>query len=52
MYEDQHGDLPSTVDVDHRKPLSKGGSNAGSNLRAQSRAANRSFKRTRKGRMK
>lgn len=48
-YEDSHGDLPSTVDVDHRKPLSKGGGNAGGNLRAMSRHANRSFKRTKKG---
>jgi len=34
-------------DVDHRKPIVKGGSNRKSNLRAVSRHANRSFRRTR-----
>lgn len=33
-------------DVDHKKPLSKGGSNAMSNLRVKSKSANRSFART------
>ncbi len=32
-------------DVDHKTPLSKGGSNARSNLRVQSKRANRSFPR-------
>lgn len=32
-------------DVDHAKPLSKGGSNAGGNLRIKSASANRSFSR-------
>lgn len=40
-----------TQDVDHAKPLAKGGSNAISNLRVRSRAANRSFARTRSGHM-
>jgi 5-methylcytosine-specific restriction endonuclease McrA len=48
-YEARNGDLPASVDVDHRKPLSKGGSNSGRNLRVLSRSANRSFKRTRSG---
>ncbi len=39
-------------DVDHKKPLSKGGSNAVSNLRAQSPSANRSFPRKSDGSMK
>ncbi len=39
-------------DVDHKKPLSKGGGTARSNLRVQSASANRSFKRTSTGRMK
>lgn len=33
-------------DVDHKKPLSKGGSNAASNLRVVDRSENRSFART------
>jgi hypothetical protein len=32
-------------DVDHAKPLSKGGSNKTSNLRVKTKGANRSFKR-------
>ena len=32
-------------DVDHSKPLSKGGSNSVSNLRVKTKSANRSFKR-------
>lgn len=37
-------------DVDHRKPLINGGSNARSNLRVQSKSNNRDFKRDSKGR--
>ena len=32
-------------DVDHMKPISKGGTNKGGNLRVKSASANRSFKR-------
>jgi hypothetical protein len=32
-------------DVDHRKPISKGGNNKGGNLRAVPKSKNRSFKR-------
>lgn len=39
-------------DVDHAKPLSKGGGNSVKNLRAQSPSKNRSFARTRSGGMK
>jgi 5-methylcytosine-specific restriction endonuclease McrA len=39
-------------DVDHKKPLSKGGSNDTSNLRARSPSANRSFPRTSSGAIK
>lgn len=39
------------ADVDHKKPLAKGGSNARSNLRVQSPSENRSFKRTKSARM-
>ena len=39
-------------DVDHKKPLSKGGTTVISNLRAKPAAANRSFKRKPDGSMK
>ena len=39
-------------DVDHKTPLSKGGTTVISNLRAKPAAANRSFKRTSSGAMK
>lgn len=44
-YEKAHGTLPDSVDVDHTKPLSKGGTSALSNLRAATKSANRSFAR-------
>lgn len=37
-------------DVDHRRPLSRGGSNDDSNLRVQSRAKNRGYRRDAKNR--
>lgn len=40
------------LDVDHRKPLIKGGGTGLSNLRVISEHANRSFKRTKKAKMK
>lgn len=39
-------------DVDHRKPIVKGGSNAQSNLRVVSKHDNRSFPRNRKAGMR
>ena len=39
-------------DVDHKKPLVKGGSNKSSNWRVESKNKNRSFKRTKKAGMK
>lgn len=39
-------------DLDHRVPLSKGGSNAKSNLRVVSKTTNRSFSRNANGSMK
>lgn len=36
-------------DIDHRQPLSKGGSNNPSNWRVESAHANRSYKRTKTG---
>ena len=51
-FEAQNGNLPPSVDVDHRQPLVKGGSNSLNNLRPRSRHANRSFPRTRRAGMK
>lgn len=42
-YEEKHGDLPSSHDVDHIKPLRSGGSNAPSNTRAISKSRNRGW---------
>lgn len=39
-------------DVDHKKPLSKGGSAKRTNLRVTSKSANRSFPRKKNGAMK
>lgn len=39
-------------DVDHKQPLSKGGSNKRSNWRVQSASSNRSYQRTRSGGVK
>jgi hypothetical protein len=39
-------------DVDHKKPLSKGGSNSKSNLRVRTSSANKSFARKKNGAMK
>lgn len=39
-------------DLDHIKPLSKGGSNAKSNTRVRSQSSNRSFARNKDGSMK
>jgi hypothetical protein len=40
------------MDVDHKKPIVRGGSNTKSNLRVKTDNSNRSFARTRKARMK
>ncbi len=44
-FEKEHGDLPSTTHVDHKKPISQGGTNAKGNLRAIPKEQNESFKR-------
>ena len=44
-YEREHGDLPTNKHVDHKKPISQGGTNAPSNLRVISKEKNESFKR-------
>lgn len=51
-YEKANGDLPSTVDVDHKKAMSKGGTSKLSNLRAVHQSENTSFSRTKTGAMK
>ena len=51
-YEKANGDLPSNVDVDHKKPLAKGGKTVLSNLRAVPASKNRSFARTKTAGMK
>lgn len=48
-YEKAHGNLPSTVDVDHKKALDDGGSSKMSNLRAVPQSENTSFARTKTG---
>lgn len=51
QYEKQHGDLPSTVDVDHKKPLDRStkGANTPSNLRATTQKQNRGWRRGKSG---
>lgn len=44
-YEKKHGDLPTNTQVDHKRALSEGGTNAPSNLRAISKKRNESFNR-------
>lgn len=51
-YEKKHGTLPDSVDVDHKKALSKGGSSSLGNLQAAPRGSNRSFARTKTGALK
>lgn len=43
-YEKKHGNLPSSVDVDHIKPLGAGGTNKASNTRAISQTQNRGWR--------
>ena len=52
MYEETHGDVPSSDDIDHRRAISKGGSNNPGNLHRVSQRTNRSFKRTQSAGMK
>lgn len=48
-YEAKHGDLPSTVDVDHKKMIKDGGTNAPSNLRAVPEKKNVGWRKGRHG---
>lgn len=40
------------MDVDHKRPMAKGGGNGNGNLRAVPKSENRSFPRTKKAKMK
>lgn len=51
-YEKANGDVPSSMDIDHKKPLAKGGGNGLKNLRAVPKSKNRSFARTKNAGMK
>lgn len=44
-FEKKHGDLPTHMQVDHKKAISQGGTNTPSNLRAIPKEQNESFKR-------
>jgi hypothetical protein len=43
-YEKTHGNLPASVDVDHKRALDAGGTNTPSNLRAQPATVNRGWR--------
>lgn len=51
-YEKANGDLPPTVDVHHKKAMSKGGTSHASNLDAVHESKNTSFARKKDGSMK
>ena len=44
-YEKAHGDLPGSADVNHKRPLDAGGTNAKSNLEATNQTANRGWRK-------
>lgn len=48
-FEKVHGDLPSNVDVDHKKPLATGGSSKAANLRAVPESKNSGWRKGSKG---
>jgi 5-methylcytosine-specific restriction endonuclease McrA len=48
-YEAVHGPIPPGMEVDHVKPLSKGGSNKPKNTHLQSAKSNHSYPRTKTG---
>lgn len=54
MMERENGskDIPENVDVDHKRPISKGGTSARSNLRLRAASDNRSYKRKKDGSIK
>jgi len=44
-YEEKHGNLPASKDVDHKKMIKDGGGNDHSNLRAVSQKENRGWRK-------
>ena len=48
-YEAKNGNLPSKVDVDHKRPIRKGGGNAAGNLRAVPESKNAAWRKGKKG---
>jgi hypothetical protein len=44
-YEKTHGNLPTSVDIDHKKMIDAGGTNTPSNLRAVSQSKNSAWRR-------
>lgn len=51
-FEKAHGDLPASIEVDHKHHLANGGSNDLSNLRARPKSANRADNGHKKGEKK
>lgn len=49
LVEKKVGNLPATVDVDHKKMIKDGGTNTKGNLRAVSQAKNRGWRKGVKG---
>ena len=48
-YEKKNGNLPSTVDVDHKRMIKDGGSNDPKNVRAVRAETNRAWRKGKKG---
>jgi len=48
-YEKRNGDLPGHVDVDHKKRIADGGTNAPTNLRAVSEKKNSAWRKGKRG---
>lgn len=48
-YEAKNGPLPANTDIDHKKMLKDGGTNAEGNLRAVSETKNRGWRKGKKG---
>lgn len=44
-YEKAHGDLPSDIEIDHKRMIKDGGTNAPDNLRAVPRSKNRAWRK-------
>lgn len=48
-YEREHGDLPKNVEIDHKKMLKDGGTNAKSNVRPVAASENRGWRKGKSG---